>query len=399
MTTNTAHKKAIREYQRSHPGTSYPEARRATDKNMAPRVRVGTASGKAVWLDLDAGASVTPVIGCTGSGKTTVLRLIAAELSQSRPDIDVTYVRGRGSTSDRLPVTVVDTYDIAGYVRELAQFRETTDRDRLLVLVVDDVPVLEALVPLLPMLRAVRIHMVLGAQGGGGGADIGEWVNRTAKPRVWQAVLAHAARWVYVAREASTSGTVRNRGYLGSTPVGEKSPVAFDLNDEASHIAARAVLAGAAVRESFAAVGIGLPPAGQHPSRPITPEQAQMGDVAVFTNGYGVVLESGAVVLDGHKAAMHEVACRPDFLGFAASAVRSAAPTHAAIDKSFVQYTSRTGWSRYISLSSSRFGDTQGRYIDSGQIDRSVEVINDEVARRQALMDALENDASSGAGE
>lgn len=374
MTTNTAHKKAIREYQRSHPGTTYPEARRATDKNTAPRVRVGTASGKAVWLDLDAGASVTPVIGRTGSGKTTVLRLIAAELSQSRPDIDVTYVRGRGPTSDRLPVTVVDTYDIAGYVRELAQVRETTDRDRLLVLVVDDAPVSEALVPILPMLRAMRIHMVLGAQDGGG-VDIGEWVNRTAQPRMWQAVLAHAARWVYVAREASTSGTVRNRGYLGSTPVGEKSPVDFDLNDEASHIAARAVLAGAEVRESFAAVGIGLPPAGQHPSRPMTPEHAQMGDVAVFTNGYGVVVGSGAVVLDGHKAAMHEVACRPDFLGFAASAVRSAAPTHA------------------------RSGDTQGRYIDSGQIDRSVAVVNDEVARRHALMDALENDASSGAGE
>lgn len=332
MTTNTAHKKAIREYQRSHPGTSYPEARRATDKNTAPRVRVGTASGKAVWLDLDAGASVTPVIGRTGSGKTTVLRLIAAELSQSRPDIDVTYVRGSGPTSDRLPVTVVDTYDVVGALHLLARVRETSGSgDRLLVLVVDDVPVLEALVPLLPMLRAMRIHMVLGAQGGGG-ADIGEWVKRTAKPRVWQAVLAHAARWVYVAREASTSGTVRNRGYLGSTPVGEKSPVAFDLNDEASHIAARAVLAGAAVGDSFAAVGIGLPQAGQHPSRPITPEQAQIGDVAVFTNGYGVVLGSGAVVLDGHKAAMHEVACRPDFLGFAASAVRSAAPTHAAID-------------------------------------------------------------------
>lgn len=365
MTTNTAHKKAIREYQRSHPGTTYPEARRATDKNTAPRVRVGTASGKAVWLDLDSGASVTPVIGRTGSGKTTVLRLIAAELSQSRPDIDVTYVRGRGPTSDRLPVPVVDTYDVAGYVRELARVRETSGSDRLLVLVVDDVPGLEALVPVLPLLRAVRIHVVLGAQRGA--ADLREWVGGHAHSLVWQAVLAHARRWVFVAREADSAGAVRSRGYLGSTPVGEGSPVAFDLNDEAAHIAARAVLAGAAVPESFAAVGIGLPPAGQHPARPITPEQTKMGDVAVFTNGYGVVLASGAVVFDGRKAAVHEVACRPDFLGFAAAAVRSAVPTRGPIDRD--------------------------------RIDRFVEVMNEEVARRQALMDALERETNLGVGE
>lgn len=46
-----------------------------------------------------------------------------------------------------------------------------------------------------------------------------------------------------------------------------------------------------------------------------------------------------------------------------------------SIDKSFVQYTSRTGWSRYIPLSSSRFGDTQGRVIGWNKMSADMDVV------------------------
>lgn len=46
-----------------------------------------------------------------------------------------------------------------------------------------------------------------------------------------------------------------------------------------------------------------------------------------------------------------------------------------SIDKSFVQYTTRTGWTRYIPVSSSRFGDTQGRVIGWSKMSADMDVV------------------------
>ncbi|MDM2402143.1 ATP-binding cassette domain-containing protein [Mycobacteroides abscessus] len=325
--TNTAHKKAIREYQRKHPGTTFPEARRATDHNQAPRVRLGTdAAGKTVWLDLS-DSVVTPIVGRTGSGKTTILRLIAAELAATRGDIDVQYVQCKSSPM-RMPVPVAPTARPFDYLWEVIHTRTAHEPSRLLVLVIDELDTheLASLATVVQALRGVRMYLVIGTQGAASGVE--QWARSTSRAKPWSVILNYCQRWIYSDIAVDDAGRPYRKCYLGvpSWMHAADEPTVFTPHDEAAHIAARAVLAGSSIAASFAAVGIGLPAAGKAPENIVAPYEASVGDVAVLTGGYGVVLGSGQVYVDGRLWAPQELAARPDFLGFSAASVRSAAP-------------------------------------------------------------------------
>lgn len=317
--TNNAHKKAIRKYQGKHPGTTFPEARRATDRNEAPRVRLGKAGGKTVWLDLT-GSVVTPVVGRTGSGKTTILRLIAAELAASRSDIDVRYIR-RGPSRMRVPVPSVETPNIFEYLWEVMHARLADEPDRLLVLVVDELNrgELESVADIVQALRGLRMHLVIGTQSAA--SSLSQWTCNTSDSKPWRQILGYARQWIYMELG------IDRKCYLGFPRWlhGDNELIEFTPNDEAAHIAARAVVAGSPIEASFAAVGIGLPALGKAPDNPVAVHATSVGDVAVLRNGYGVVLGSGSVYVDGRLLRPEELAVRPDFLGFTRSAVRSAA--------------------------------------------------------------------------
>jgi hypothetical protein len=206
--------------------------------------------------------------------------------------------------------------------------RTAHEPGRLLVLVVDELDrrELESLSTALPFLRGVRIYLVIGTQGPA--RSLNEWSRTTSQAEPWSEILNYCRRWIYWDMGVDGAGRSYRKCYLGVPARLHTADelIEFTPNDEAAHIAARAVLSGSPVAASFAAVGIGLPAVGKAPENIVAPYEASVGDVAVLTNGYGVVLGSGQVYVDGRLWTPEDLASRPDFLGFGATSLRSAAP-------------------------------------------------------------------------
>lgn len=231
MTTPNAHKSAIREYQRANPGVTFPEARRATDRNQIPRVRIGESSGKPVWLDLGPG-SVTPIVGPTGAGKRSTLRVIAAGVASARADVEVIYLTNRGGPASVAPGGAVrcDHHENpAVFLRTLVRERTAAESSsssslRPLVVVVDEMAPrdTDAVAFLSRTFRGLKMHVVLGGQWG---HSVEDWVGDSG----WTELLGHARTWVYVEFG-------RGRAFIGSVHPegGTESARQFVRYDEAS---------------------------------------------------------------------------------------------------------------------------------------------------------------------
>lgn len=231
MSTANAHKSAIREYQRANPGVTFPEARRATDRNQIPRVRIGESAGKPVWLDLGPG-SVTPIIGPTGAGKRSTLRHIAASVASARADVEVVYLTNRGKPNAGGPSGTVrweHRENTAVYLRTLVQERTAAALSSLrpLVVVVDEVAPqqIAAVAFLAATFRGLKMHAVLGAQGE---QSAQEWMRAWSTDASWRFLLGQARTWVYVNYAPA-------RTFIGSVAAGLTAVwMEFDRYDETS---------------------------------------------------------------------------------------------------------------------------------------------------------------------